>query len=72
MTGHSFGAVTTQAVSDQKFLGRTAFTDPRIKAALAMSTAFWDTYLRGDERARLAAGRRPRSVLERKDRWQHK
>jgi predicted dienelactone hydrolase len=37
MSGHSFGAVTTQAVSGQSFLGRSAFTDPRIKAAAAMS-----------------------------------
>jgi predicted dienelactone hydrolase len=37
MTGHSFGAMTTQAVSGQSFLGREAFTDPRIKCALPMS-----------------------------------
>lgn len=37
MSGHSFGAVTTQAVSGQLFFGRTAFTDSRIKAALMMS-----------------------------------
>lgn len=38
MSGHSFGAVTTQAVSGQGFLrGSPTFTDPRIKAALAMS-----------------------------------
>lgn len=37
MSGHSFGAVTTQAVSGQAFLGRPTFTDSRIKAALAMS-----------------------------------
>lgn len=37
MSGHSFGAVTTQAVSGQTFpLGR-GFTDPRIKAAVLMS-----------------------------------
>ncbi len=38
MSGHSFGAVTTQGVSGQKTtLGRTSYTDPRIQAALAMS-----------------------------------
>jgi predicted dienelactone hydrolase len=38
MSGHSFGAVTTQAVSGQSFPGgRAALTDPRIKAALPMS-----------------------------------
>jgi predicted dienelactone hydrolase len=38
MSGHSFGAVTTQAVSGQSY-GRagTRFTDTRIRAALAMS-----------------------------------
>jgi predicted dienelactone hydrolase len=38
MSGHSFGAVTTQAVSGQKFLGGAAsFTDARIRAAIAFS-----------------------------------
>lgn len=38
MTGHSFGAVTTQAVSGQSAMGgRLSHFDPRIKAAMAMS-----------------------------------
>jgi predicted dienelactone hydrolase len=37
MSGHSFGAVTTQAVSGQAFLGAPRFTDARIKAAIAFS-----------------------------------
>lgn len=37
MSGHSFGANTTQAVSGQSMLGSARFTDPRIKAALMMS-----------------------------------
>jgi hypothetical protein len=38
MSGHSFGAVTTQAVSGQAFIGGTAaLTDPRIDAAIAFS-----------------------------------
>lgn len=37
MSGHSFGAVTTQAVSGQQKLGRSGDTEPRIDAALAMS-----------------------------------
>lgn len=38
MSGHSFGAITTQAVSGQVFMGgRYATTDPRIKAAIAFS-----------------------------------
>lgn len=37
MSGHSFGAVTTQAVSGQHFPLGQRFTEPRIKAALALS-----------------------------------
>jgi predicted dienelactone hydrolase len=38
MSGHSFGAVTTQAVSGQSTgRGFVSFTDPRIKAAIAFS-----------------------------------
>lgn len=38
MSGHSFGAVTTQAVSGQSYpLIGARFTDPRIKAALVLS-----------------------------------
>ncbi|MBB6430501.1 alpha/beta hydrolase family protein [Algisphaera agarilytica] len=38
MSGHSFGAVTTQAVSGQRpGWGREVWGDPRIKAAVAMS-----------------------------------
>lgn len=38
MAGHSFGAITTQALSGQRFSGVGAkYTDPRIKAALALS-----------------------------------
>jgi predicted dienelactone hydrolase len=37
MSGHSFGAVTTQAVSGQKFPIGNSITEPRIKAAMALS-----------------------------------
>ncbi len=38
MSGHSFGAVTTQAVSGERYLGGlVSYTDPRIRAALPMS-----------------------------------
>lgn len=38
MSGHSFGAVTTQAVSGQSAaVGTVSFGDPRIKAAVVMS-----------------------------------
>ena len=163
MSGHSFGAVTTQAVSGQRTpLGQASFTDSRIKAAimfspssprtgsperafgdvhipwmlmtgtkdiapigdadlksrlavfpalppggkyevvlygaehsafsdralpgdtekrnpnhhrvmLALTTAFWDTWLRDDPAARAwLHGDGPRSVLEKDDRWQMK
>jgi predicted dienelactone hydrolase len=37
MSGHSFGAVTTQAVSGQRFVRGSEVTDSRIKAAVIMS-----------------------------------
>lgn len=37
MSGHSFGAVTTQAISGQVFPIGRAFAEPRIKAAMALS-----------------------------------
>lgn len=37
MSGHSFGAVTTQALSGQSAGGRAFLTDTRIKAAISMS-----------------------------------
>jgi predicted dienelactone hydrolase len=38
MSGHSFGAITTEAVSGETFSGDTqGFTDPRIRAALIFS-----------------------------------
>jgi predicted dienelactone hydrolase len=43
------------------------------RAILALSTAFWDAYLRGDAAARAwLQGKGPRSVLEARDRWQLK
>jgi predicted dienelactone hydrolase len=37
MSGHSFGAVTTQAISGQRFVRGAGLTDSRIKAAVIMS-----------------------------------
>jgi predicted dienelactone hydrolase len=37
MSGHSYGAVTTQALAGQRFPLGTSFGDPRIKAAIAYS-----------------------------------
>jgi hypothetical protein len=43
------------------------------RAILALSTAFWDAYLREDDVARTwLDGDGPRTVLEPKDRWQRK
>lgn len=43
------------------------------RVILALSTAFWDAWLRGDEAARgWLDGDGPRSVLEKGDRWQRK
>jgi predicted dienelactone hydrolase len=43
------------------------------RAILALSTAYWDVYLRRDDAARAwLQGGGPRSVLEDRDRWQTK
>jgi hypothetical protein len=40
---------------------------------LALSTAFWDAYLRGDEAAKAwLDGDGPKTVLQKNDRWQRK
>jgi predicted dienelactone hydrolase len=57
MSGHSFGAVTTQAVGGQSAVGGTiSFTDPRIKAALVMSPS---SPRRGDPKQAFAAVKIP-------------
>ena len=48
MSGHSFGAVTTQAVSGQRFPLGKDFSDRRVKAAMAMSPS---VPRRGDARS---------------------
>ena len=43
------------------------------RASLAISTAFWDAYLRDDQAAKdWLDGEGPRSVLQKEDRWQRK
>ena len=43
------------------------------RVVLALSTAFWDAWLRGDTAARTwLDGDGPNSVLEKNDRWQRK
>jgi predicted dienelactone hydrolase len=57
MSGHSFGAVTTQAVSGESFpLVGARYTDPRIRAALPMSPS---APRRGDATAAFAQVRIP-------------
>jgi predicted dienelactone hydrolase len=56
MCGHSFGAVTTQAVSGQAFAGSTLLTDPRIRAAIAFSPS---SPQRGDPSAAFGSVRIP-------------
>ena len=54
MAGHSFGAVTTQAVSGQVALGgAVSWTDPRIRAAIALSPSL---PRRGDPEGDLVTG----------------
>jgi predicted dienelactone hydrolase len=48
MSGHSYGAHTTQAVAGQRFAGGRAMPDPRVRAAIAFSPA---PPARADERA---------------------
>jgi dienelactone hydrolase len=69
MSGHSFGALTTQAVSGQSLAaGGPRLTDARITAALPMSPS---VPLRGDPAAHgWLHGSGARAILEAKDRWQ--
>lgn len=51
----------------------SSLTDNRIKAALALSTAFWDAHLLQDEKAKSCLNRgAPPMIMEKKDRWQTK
>jgi hypothetical protein len=62
------------AFGDRALPGETRPRNPNHhRAVLALSTAFWDAYLRGDSAARAwLDGDTARSVLEAKDRWQRK
>lgn len=63
-----------EAFSDRTLPRRNASRNPNHhRVILATSTAFWDAYLRGDERAKAwLNGSGPDSVKEPEDRWQHK
>jgi predicted dienelactone hydrolase len=62
------------AFTDSALPGDTEPRNPNLhRAILAISTAFWDTYLHGDAAARdWLQGDGPKSVLESGDRWQMK
>ena len=60
MSGHSFGAITTQAVSGQAFPAGIIAADPRIKAALPMSPS---TPQRGSASSAFAAVKIPWLVM---------
>ena len=62
------------AFTDRALPGDTEKRNPNHhQAILALSTAFWDTYLRDNEGAKTwLDGDGPRSLLEKDDRWQKK
>jgi len=62
------------AFTDRALPGDSGARNPNHhRAILALSTAFWDAYLKGDAAARAwLDGAGPRTVLETKDRWQRK
>jgi hypothetical protein len=62
------------AFGDRVLMGERLERNPNHhKVILALSTAFWDSYLQDDAAARAwLDGDGPRSVMEVKDRWQKK
>ena len=60
--------------TDRPLPGDTEKRNPNHhRVILALSTAFWDAYLRDDAAAKAwLDGDGPRSVLEKDDRWQRK
>lgn len=62
------------AFSDRALPGDSEARNPNHhRAVLALSTAFWDAYLRGNTEAKVwLDGTGPRSILEKDDRWQMK
>jgi predicted dienelactone hydrolase len=62
------------AFTDRALPGDTKQRNPNHhRAILALSTAFWDAYLKDDRKAlQWLQGDGPKTVLEPKDRWQHK
>jgi len=71
---NSFWRGRTLAFSDRALPGDQEKRNPNHhRAILALSTAFWDAWLRGDAEARAwLDGTGPSTVLEELDRWQRK
>jgi predicted dienelactone hydrolase len=69
-----FDGAEHSAFSDRALPGDTAPRNPHHhRAILALSTAFWDAWLRGDAAARAwLDGDGPATILDKKDRWQKK
>jgi predicted dienelactone hydrolase len=67
-----FDGAEHSAFTDRALPGESGTRNPNHhRAILALSTAFWDAYLKGDAAARAwLDGTGPRGVLEAKDRWQ--
>ncbi|MBL9115387.1 MAG: hypothetical protein JNJ83_10315 [Verrucomicrobiaceae bacterium] len=62
------------AFGDRALPGERGTRNPNHhRAILALSTAFWDTFLKGDAEAKAwLNGETARSVLEKDDKWQRK
>ena len=68
-----FGAEHSAFTESKLPLDRLSRNPNHHRAIMAISTAFWDTYLRGDAEAKTWLNTDAvRSVLETKDRWQYK
>ncbi|MCU0781941.1 MAG: hypothetical protein MUF04_12685 [Akkermansiaceae bacterium] len=69
-----FDGAEHSAFTDRALPGESGQRNPNHhRAILALSTAFWDAYLKNDAAARAwLDGAGPRGVLEAKDRWQKK
>lgn len=76
--GHKYELVLDKAehsaFTDRTLPGERAQRNPNHhRVILALSTAFWDAYLKGDTQAQSwLDGEGPRSVMEKDDRWQKK
>jgi predicted dienelactone hydrolase len=76
-SGHAYHLVLNDAkhmaFSDRTLTNESHRNKNHHKAILALSSAFWDTYLRGDEAAKKwLRGENAKSVLESKDKWEKK